>query len=61
MNRTGCLILLSFIATVIIMCALCSCCTNVCEQDVPQMMPIPECGIYVIEDLIENPVENTGK
>lgn len=57
MNKTG----LFFIAIIGIMCALTSCCTSVCEQGAPALRPMPDCGVYVIEDIIEIPVERTGK
>ena len=58
MNKTGILVVLVFIA---IMCALTSCCTSVCEQSVPALRPMPDCGVYVIEDIIEIPVTPSGK
>ena len=61
MNKTGCLIVLGFIAVVGIMCVLTSCCTSICEQGVPELRDMPECGVYVIEDIIEIPVEQTTK
>ena len=61
MDKIGCLIVLGFIVVIGIMCALTSCCTSVCEQGAPALHPMPECGVYVIEDIIEIPVENTGK
>ena len=61
MNKAGCLIVLGFIAVVGIMCALTSCCTSICEQGAPALRPMPECGVYVIEDIIEIPVEHTTK
>lgn len=69
MDKTGILVVLIFIAIIGIICSLTSCCTSVCEQDVPSLRPIPDsrsqdilpCGVYVIEDIIEIPVERTGK
>ena len=69
MNKTGCLIVLGFMVVVGIMCALTSCCTSVCEQGAPELRPMPDsrsqdmlpCGVYVIEDIIEIPVEQTTK
>ena len=61
MNKAGCLVVLGFIAVVGIMCALTSCCTSVCEQGVPELRDMPECGVYVIEDIIEIPVTPSGK
>lgn len=61
MNKTGCLIVLGFMAVVGIMCALTSCCANTCGQGAPELRPMPECGVYVIEDIIEIPVEHTTK
>lgn len=61
MNKTGCLIVLGFITVVGIMCALTSCCTSVCEQGAPPLRPMPDCGVYVIEDIIEIPVTPSGK
>ena len=58
MDKIGCLIVLIFIAIIGIMCALTSCCTIVCEQGAPALHPMPDsAGIYVIEDIIEIPVE----
>ena len=57
MNKTG----LFFIAIIGIMCTLTSCCTSVCGQGAPALRPMPDCGVYVIEDIIEIPVERTGK
>jgi len=56
MNKTG-----IFIAIVGIMWALASCCTSVCEQGAPPLRPMPEGGVYVIEDIIEIPVTQSGK
>lgn len=39
---------------------LCSCC-DICGQPVPELRPMPNSGIYVIEDIVEVPVERTGK
>ena len=63
MNKAGCLIVLIFIAIIGIMCALTSCCTSICDQGAPPLRPMPDsrCGVYVIEDIIEIPVERTGK
>jgi hypothetical protein len=61
MNKAGCLVVLGFIAIVGIMCALTSCCTSVCEQGAPELRDMPECGVYVIEDIIEIPVTPSGK
>ena len=61
MNKTGILVVLIFIAIIGIMCALTSCCTSVCEQGAPALRPMPECGVYVIEDIIEIPVTPSGK
>ena len=61
MNKTGILVVLIFMAIVGIMCALTSCCTSVCEQGAPALRPMPDCGVYVIEDIIEIPVEHTTK
>lgn len=62
MNKTGCLIVLGFMAVVGIMCALTSCCANTCGQGAPELRDMPDsAGIYVIEDIIEIPVERTGK
>ena len=57
MNKTG----LFFIVNIGIMCALTSCCTSVCEQGAPPLRPMPDCGVYVIEDIIEIPVTPSGK
>lgn len=69
MDKTGILVVLIFIAIIGIICSLTSCCTSVCEQYVPSLRPMPDsrsqdmlpCGVYVIEDIIEIPVERTGK
>ena len=61
MNKTGILVVLIFMAIVGIMCALTSCCTSVCEQGAPALRPMPDCGVYVIEDIIEIPVTPSGK
>lgn len=69
MNKTGILVVLIFIAIIGIMCALTSCCTSICDQGAPALRPMPDsrsqdmlpCGVYVIEDIIEIPVERTGK
>ena len=61
MNKTGILVVLSFIIIIAIMISLTSCCMSVCNQDAPELHPLPECGIYVIDDVIEIPVERTGK
>lgn len=57
MNKT----VLFFIAIIGIMCTLTSCCTSVCEQGAPPLRPMPDCGVYVIEDIIEIPVTPSGK
>ena len=55
----GILLFLIIIATIGL---LTSCCTTVCEQGAPELRPMPDCtGIYVIEDIIEIPVEPTKK
>ena len=61
MNKTGILVVLIFVAIIGIMCALTSCCTSVCEQGAPALRPMPPCGVYVIEDIIEIPVTPSGK
>ena len=61
MNKTGILVVLIFVAIIGIMCALTSCCANTCGQGAPALRPMPECGVYVIEDIIEIPVEHTTK
>lgn len=61
MNKTGILVVLIFMAIIGIMCALTSCCTSICEQSVPELRDMPECGVYVIEDIIEIPVTPSGK
>ena len=61
MNKAGCLIVLIFIAIIGIMCALTSCCTSICDQGAPPLRPMPDCGVYVIEDIIEIPVTPSGK
>ena len=61
MNKAGILVVLIFIAIIGIMCALTSCCTSICDQGAPALRPMPECGVYVIEDIIEIPVTPSGK
>lgn len=61
MNKTGILVVLIFIAIIGIMCSLTSCCSSVCEQGAPALHPMPDCGIYVIEDIIEIPVTPSVK
>lgn len=61
MNKTGILVVLIFISIIGIMCALTSCCTSICEQGAPPLRPMPDCGVYVIEDIIEIPVTPSGK
>ena len=61
MNKTGILVVLIFVAIIGIMCALTSCCTSVCEQGAPALRPMPDCGVYVIKDIIEIPVTPSGK
>lgn len=61
MNKTGILVVLIFISIIGIMCALTSCCTSVCEQGAPALRPMPDCGVYVVEDIIEIPVTPSGK
>ena len=69
MNKAGCLIVLGFIVVIGIMCALTSCCANTCGQGAPELRPMLDsrsqdmlpCGVYVIEDIIEIPVEQTTK
>lgn len=61
MNKAGCLIVLGFIIIGIV-ASLTGCCANTCEQAAPELRPMPDCTvIYVIEDIIEIPVERTGK
>lgn len=61
MNKTGILVVLIFMAIIGIMCALTSCCANTCGQGAPELRPMPEGGVYVIEDIIEIPVTPSGK
>jgi hypothetical protein len=61
MNKTGILVVLIFMAIIGIMCALTSCCTSICDQGAPALRPMPDCGVYVIEDIIEIPVTPSGK
>lgn len=61
MNKTGILVVLIIMAILGIMCTLTSCCTSICEQGVPPLRPMPECGVYVIEDIIEIPVQHGCK
>lgn len=48
------------IVSILAIVGLSSCC-GICEQDAPALRPMPECGVYVVEDIIEIPVERTGK
>lgn len=61
MNKIGCLVILTVII-IGILCVLCSCCDG-CIPRAPQLQPMPnDCtGIYVIDDIIEIPVEKTTK
>ena len=61
MDKIGCLIVLGFIVVVGIMCALTSCCANTCGQGAPELRPMPECGVYYVEDIIEIPVQQGCK
>ena len=61
MNKTGVLVTIAFIVIVAVTRALTSCCTSICKQGAPDLREMPEHGIYVIEDVIEIPVERTGK
>ena len=61
MNKAGCLIVILFFLLGLI-ASLTGCCANICGQGAPKLRPMPDCtGIYVIEDIIEIPVERTGK
>ena len=61
MEKTGCLIVLGFLIIGIV-ATLTSCCANDCGQGAPELRPMPDCtGIYVIEDIIEIPIEKTTK
>ena len=61
MNKAGCLIVLGFLIIGIV-ATLTGCCANDCGQGAPKLRPMPDStGIYVIEDIIEIPVERTGK
>lgn len=61
MDKIGCLTVLGFIVVVGIMCALTSCCANTCGQGAPELRPLPECGVYYVEDIIEIPVQQGCK
>ena len=60
MNKAGCLIVLGFIIIGIV-ASLTSCCANVCGQGAPELRPMPECGVYYVEDIIEIPVQQGCK
>ena len=61
MNKAGCLIVILFFLLGLI-ASLTSCCANTCGQGAPELSPMPDCtGIYVIEDIIEIPVEKNTK
>ena len=60
MNKAGCLIVILFFLLGLI-ASLTSCCANTCGQGVPELRDMPESGVYVIEDIIEIPVEKTTK
>lgn len=48
------------IVTILAVVGLSSCC-DICQQGAPDLRPMPDCGVYVVEDIIEIPVERTGK
>jgi hypothetical protein len=60
MNKAGCLIVILFFLLGLI-ASLTGCCANTCGQGAPALRPMPECGVYVIEDIIEIPVTPSGK
>ena len=60
MNKAGCLIVLGFIIIGIV-ASLTSCCANTCGQGAPELRPLPECGVYYVEDIIEIPVQQECK
>ena len=57
MNKAGCLIVILFFLLIGLISLLTGCCTNICEQGAPELRPLPECGVYYVEDIIEIPVE----
>lgn len=60
MNKAGCLIVILFFLLGLI-ASLTGCCANTCGQGAPKLRPMPDCGVYVIEDIIEIPVTPSGK
>ena len=60
MNKAGCLIVILFFLLGLI-ASLTGCCANTCGQGAPKLRPMPECSVYVIEDIIEIPVTPSGK
>ena len=60
MNKAGCLIVILFFLLGLI-ASLTGCCANTCGQGAPELRPLPECGVYYVEDIIEIPVEQGCK
>ena len=60
MNKAGCLIVILFFLLGII-ASLTGCCANTCGQGAPELRPLPECGVYYVEDIIEIPVQQGCK
>ena len=60
MNKAGCLIVTLFFLLGLI-ASLTGCCANLCGQGAPELRPLPECGVYYVEDIIEIPVEQGCK
>ena len=57
-KNSGILMVLISMAT---LGGLTSCCTSICDGKAPALRPMPDCGVYVIEDIIEIPVTPSGK
>ena len=60
MNKAGCLIVILFFLLGLI-ASLTGCCANTCGQGAPELRPLPECGVYYVEDIIEIPVQQGCK
>ena len=49
------------IISIITVGVLMSSCCDICEQPVPPLRPMPPCGVYYVEDIIEIPVTPSSK
>ena len=61
MNKAGCLIVILFFLLIGLISLLTGCCANTCGQGAPELRPLPECGVYYVEDIIEIPVQQGCK